>query len=310
MNLNDKLPTPTLALDRVGYAKRRRSRALWSAVALVSAAGCGGGGSSEAAGPPTTQPPAPSPTADLVRPANYKLVWSDEFDKAGLPDSAKWAYDTGMNKQGWHNRELQYYSGPRAENAEVRDGRLVITARKESMTQAADWGGQRYTSTRLLTAGKADWTYGFFEVRAKLPCGKGTWPAIWMLGSQGGWPAGGELDIMEQVGSKPTHVFSTTHTTSGSGGNGKGAGTQVADACSAFHTYQMLWTTSEVRFGIDGKQHFVYPNAGTGKAQWPFDAPQFMILNIAIGGDLGGEVDDSIFPVKFEIDFVRVYQAP
>lgn len=273
-------------------------------LASLCLGGCGSGGAAEAA------PAASAPAPDLVLPAGYALVWSDEFDKAGLPDSSKWAYDTGMNKQGWHNREKQYYSAARAENAEARDGKLIITARKEPMSMAADWGGQAYTSARLLTAGKQDWTYGFFEIRAKLPCGKGSWPAIWMLGSQGDWPAGGELDIMEQVGSDPTRVFSTTHTSSGSGGNGAGAATQVSDACSAFHTYQMLWTAQQISFGIDGKTHFIYKNAGTGKAQWPFDAPQFLILNIAIGGDLGGAVDDSIFPIRMEVDYVRVYQAP
>jgi beta-glucanase (GH16 family) len=113
---------------------------------------------------------------------------------------------------------------------------------------------------------------------------------------------------MEQTGREPTKVFSTTHTTSGSGGNGAGASTQVPDACGAFHTYQMNWTAEQIIFGIDGKPHFTYKNAGTGKAQWPFDAPQFLILNVAIGGDLGGVVDDSIFPVRMEVDYVRVYQ--
>ncbi len=255
--------------------------------------------------------PAPlpqAPPATLGVPAGYVLVWSDEFSTNGLPDTAKWAYDTGMNKQGWHNRELQYYSGPRAENAEVRDGKLVITARKEQRPAAADWGGQGYTSSRMLTLGKAEWTYGYFEVRAKLPCGKGTWPAIWMLNSAVVWPAGGELDIAELVGREPTKVFSTVHTTSGSGANGSGAPTEVLDACSAFHTYQMHWTPQQARFGIDGKTHFIHQNAGTGKAQWPFDTPQFLILNIAVGGDFGGAVDDSIFPVRMEVDYVRVYQ--
>ena len=241
-------------------------------------------------------------------PAGYALVWSDEFSGNGLPDPDKWAHDTGMNRQGWHNHEKQYYSGPRAENADVRDGKLVITARKEQMSAAVDWGGQGYTSARLLTAGKADWTYGYFEIRAKLPCGKGTWPAVWMLASQGDWPAGGELDIMEQVGKEPTQLFSTVHTAAGSGGKGSGAATQVLDACSAFHTYQMDWTVRQIRFGIDGKSHFIHTNARAGKDQWPFDAPQFLILNIAIGGDLGGEVDDGIFPVRMEVDYVRVYQ--
>lgn len=278
-----------------------------AAVALSCVVGCAGGGSgSDAPSAPAQAPAATAP--ELVRPADYQLVWSDEFDTPGLPDPAKWMYDTGMNRQGWHNRELQYYSGPRAENAVQRDGKLIITARKESMSSAPDWGGQRYTSTRLNSAGRTGWTYGFFEIRAKLPCGKGTWPAIWMLGSSGPWPAAGELDIMEQTGKDPTRVFSTTHTTAGSGGKGVGAGTQVNDACTAFHTYQMHWTAQQASFGIDGKTHFTYRNAGTGKDQWPFDAPQFLILNIAIGGDLGGEVDDSIFPVQMEVEFVRVYQ--
>jgi beta-glucanase (GH16 family) len=241
-------------------------------------------------------------------PAGYALVWSDEFDQAGLPDPAKWGNDTGMNRQGWHNHEKQYYSGPRAENAEVRDGRLLITARREALRGAADWGGQAYTSARLLTAGKAAWTYGYFEIRAKLPCGKGTWPAIWMLGSQGDWPAMGEIDILEFVGREPTRVFSTVHTTSGSGGHGAGAATDLTDACTAFHDYQLHWTPQQLRFGVDGQTHFVLDNAGKGPSQWPFDAPQFLILNLAVGGDLGGEVDDRIFPVRLEIDHVRVYQ--
>jgi beta-glucanase (GH16 family) len=256
--------------------------------------------------------PAPGPahaSSPLGVPAGYVLVWSDEFSTDGLPDPSKWGYDTGRNKQGWHNRELQYYSGPRAENAQVHDGRLVITARKERRADAPDWGGQAYTSARLLTAGKAAWTFGYFEVRARLPCGKGTWPAIWMLNSAMVWPEGGELDIAELVGREPTQVFSTVHTASGSGGQGSGASTEVRDACTAFHTYQMHWTPRFARFAIDGKTHFTHVNAGTGKNQWPFDTPQFMILNVAVGGDFGGEVDDSIFPVRMEVDFVRVYQA-
>ena len=254
---------------------------------------------------PPKLPPAPS--QPLAVPAGYALVWSDEFSTDGLPDPSKWAYDTGMNKAGWHNRERQYYSPARAENAEVRGGRLVIQARKELMTQAADWGGQRYTSSRLLTKGLSEWTYGFFEVRAKLPCGKGSWPAIWMLNSAVDWPRGGELDIMEHVGRQPGRVLSTVHT-GAAHGKGTGDAAQVPDACTAFHDYQLHWTPQELRFGVDGKVHFVYANAGTGRDQWPFDAPQFLILNIAIGGDLGGKVDDSIFPVRMEVDHVRVHQ--
>jgi beta-glucanase (GH16 family) len=268
-------------------------------LAAVALGACGSGGADQAA----------APAAQLLAPPpGYSLVWADEFDRPGLPDPAKWVYDTGMNKQGWHNKELQYYSRERAENAAVQDGKLAITARLESLSTQPDWGGQRYSSARLITAGKAAWTYGFFEIRAKLPCGKGSWPAIWMLASQGEWPAGGELDIMEQVGSDPAKVFSTVHTTSGSGGNGKGGATQVPDACGAFHNYQMHWTAEQITFGIDGKPHAVYANAKTGKAAWPFDAPQFLILNIAIGGDLGGPVDDTALPIRMEVEHVRVYQ--
>jgi beta-glucanase (GH16 family) len=245
----------------------------------------------------------------LSVPTGYTLVWSDEFSGDGLPDPAKWAYDTSFNHQGWHNHELQYYSRARSENARVRDGKLVLSARKESLSSAADWGGQAYSSARLITQGLREWTYGYFEIRARLPCGKGSWPAIWMLGSQGEWPTGGELDIMEQVGKAPTRVFSTVHSAAGSGGDGAGAAVELADVCSAFHVYQMHWTGQQVRFGVDGKSHFSYLNQGLGKHQWPFDAPQFLILNIAIGGDLGGPVDDAIFPLHMEVDYVRVYQA-
>jgi beta-glucanase (GH16 family) len=267
-------------------------------MALALTACSGVGGVSSMTTTPTT----------IAVPADHVLVWSDEFDKDGYPDATKWVHETGRNKEGWYNNEKQYYSGPRLENARVHDGVLTITARKEARSDQADWGGQAYSSTRLATLGKKDWTYGFFDIRAKLPCGVGTWPAIWMVGSQGAWPAGGELDIMEWVGSKPERMFSTVHTTSGSGGNGKGADAPVADACNTFHNYQMHWTAQQVIFAVDGKVHFIYKNPGTGVDAWPFDAPQFMILNVAIGGDLGGMVDDAIFPVQMDIEYVRVYQ--
>jgi beta-glucanase (GH16 family) len=247
-------------------------------------------------------------TAPMTVPAGYALVWSDDFSAEGRPDAAKWSYDTGRNREGWHNHELQYYSRDRPQNAQLRGGRLVITARRETLSSAADWGRQRYTSARLITRGKAEWTYGFFEIRARLACGKGTWPAIWMLGSQGDWPAAGELDIMEHIGHQPGRVFSTVHTAGGSGASGAGAATPVPDACTNFHDYQMHWTTQGIRFGVDGVVHFEYANPGTGSARWPFDAPQFLILNIAIGGDLGGKVDNSIFPASMEIEHVRVHQ--
>ena len=129
-----------------------------------------------------------------------------------------------------------------------------------------------------------------------------------MLGSQGGWPAGGELDILEHVGHEPERMFSTVHTAAGSGGHGAGAARPLPTACSAWHRYQMHWTPQSIRFGVDGVSHFEYRNPGTGADRWPFDAPQFLILNLAIGGDLGGAVDDSIFPRQLAVDYVRVYQ--
>ena len=155
---------------------------------------------------------APPPPETLKPPAGWTLAWSDEFDVDGLPDPRKWANDTYFNKRGWFNHEQQYYAGPRAENAVVHGGRLLITARRETPSAQPDWGGQKYTSARLFTRGLAQWTYGFFEIRARLPCGLGTWPAIWMLGSHGDWPANGELDIMEHIGRNPGRVMSTVHT--------------------------------------------------------------------------------------------------
>ena len=257
---------------------------------------------------------APPPAESLKPPAGWQLAWSDEFDVDGLPDPKKWGNDTTFNKTGWFNHEQQYYSAPRAENAVVRDGKLLITARRETRSAALDFGGQRYTSARLLTRGLAEWTYGFFEIRARLPCGLGTWPAIWMLGSRGDWPANGELDIMEHIGRWPGRVLSTIHTPAGSGAHGVGAAVTVPDSCSAFHRYQMLWTERDITFGIDGVNSLTYPRLDVGAAgaarAWPFDAPQFLLLNVAIGGDLGGPVDDGIFPVTMEVDYVRVYQAP
>ncbi len=256
---------------------------------------------------------APVPvTIDAIAsglPPGYVLAWADEFDVDGLPDPARWDYDTDRNALGWYNNELQYYARDRPENARVSGGRLIITARREALSARADWGGQQYSSARLVTRGKASWTYGFIEVRAKLPCGRGTWPAIWTLGSRGVWPDDGEIDIMEQVGSNPSRVFGTVHTLR-SGGTGTGAAVQVADACTAFHNYQLTWTADAIAIGIDGVEIYRYPNPRAGTASWPFDAPQFLLLNLAIGGDLGGSIDDAIFPVTMEIDHVRIYQVP
>lgn len=241
-------------------------------------------------------------------PAGYSLVWSDEFDDAGLPDAAKWQFDTEANKTGWYNNELQYYAANRLDNSRIAHGVLSIVARHEALAEAADFGGQHYTSARLITRDRASWTYGFFEVRAKLPCGAGTWPAIWMLGEEGSWPDGGEIDIMEQVGNDPDMVFSTLHNRATAGTSGDGGGLTLATACTQFHNYQLQWTTDALLLSVDGQPIHSYRKAEKGKDGWPYDRPQYLLLNLAIGGDMAGEVDDSIFPAAFEIDYVRVYQ--
>jgi beta-glucanase (GH16 family) len=284
---------------------------------LASLAACGGGGAADsgaAAVSPPVQAPVPVPAPVVGALPGWTLVWSDEFDRDGLPDASKWDYDTERNRLGWYNNELQYYARARPENARVEGGRLIITARRESLTTAPDYGGQRYTSARLLTRGKADWTYGFFEIRAKLPCARGSWPAIWMLGSGGVWPDDGEIDIMEQTGQNKSEVLGTIHTRAynyfnGSLGVGQGARTPLADACTAFHNYQLTWDADRITIGVDGSNYFSYTNPKTGNTSvWPFDRPQFLLLNLAVGGDLGGAVDDAMFPTELQVEYVRVYR--
>jgi beta-glucanase (GH16 family) len=241
-------------------------------------------------------------------PAGYRLVWSDEFDLPGLPDATRWAYDTDRNRLGWWNNERQYYAAARFQNSVVDGGKLIITARREALSQLPDWGGQAYSSARLITRGKAAWTYGFFEIRAKMPCGTGTWPAIWMLGAGGVWPDDGEIDILEHVGRTPGEFLGTVHTPI-TGGSGNGSRTALPSACTAFNDYQLHWTADEIAIGVNGTVYHRYRNPRTGRAAWPFDAPQYLLLNIAVGGTLGGAVDDSIFPRTLEVEHVRVWQA-
>ena len=225
---------------------------------------------------------------------SYQLVWSDEFNYTGLPDSQKWSYDVGAG--GWGNNELQYYTENRAENAYVEYGQLCITARHET------YSGSDYTSARLVTTNKGDWLYGKIEVRAKLPSGTGTWPAIWMLPTDweyGGWPNSGEIDIMEHVGYEPSKIYGTIHTADYNHtlGTQQGSNLTVNDCETEYHVYSIQWTPNKIEFYVDD-------------TKWPFDKRFHLLLNIAIGGDWGGAqgVDDMIFPAKMYIDYVRVYQ--
>jgi beta-glucanase (GH16 family) len=253
--------------------------------------------------------------------ADWKLVWSDEFDKPGPPDSSRWTFETGFVR----NQEAQFYTAGRAENARVEDGKLVLEARRETWPNPAfkagssRWNEARekadYTSASLTTDGKASWSHGKVAVRAKLPGGRGTWPAIWMLGvnrRQAGWPKCGEIDIMEQVGYDPLTVHANIHTEAYNHARktNKGNKIQVAAPDREFHEYSVEWDTSEMRFAVDGKVYFTYANEKTGVAAWPYNQPFYLILNVAVGGSWGGRegIDETAFPRRMEVDWVRVWQ--
>ncbi|HTL18531.1 MAG TPA: glycoside hydrolase family 16 protein [Patescibacteria group bacterium] len=262
----------------------------------------------------------------LVGPASagdWKLIWSDEFDKPGLPDPARWNYEEGFIR----NNEAQYYTKNRPENARIENGTLVIEARKEHFQNPSydpnvqgKGSGRRnrqfaeYTSASLTTRGKASWKYGRIEVRAKLPPGRGTWPAIWTLGtnSQAGWPGCGEIDIMEFVGFDPGIIHANIHTRKYNHvkKTGKGDQIRVPDAGEAFHVYALEWTSEKLDFFVDDKKYFTYANEGSGEDAWPYDKDQYLILNLAIGGAWGGAkgIDESCFPQRYYIDYVKVYQ--
>jgi beta-glucanase (GH16 family) len=256
--------------------------------------------------PPAQAAPAAAATED----SPWRLVWADEFDTDGPPDPKKWGYDVGGH--GWGNNELQHYTEGRLENARVEDGHLIVEARRDQ------WEGHEYTSARLVTRGRASWRYGRIEVRARLPRGRGTWPAIWMLprGFEFGksvWPDAGEIDIMEHVGYDEGVVHGTVHCRkyySGLG-NQKGAQIQVPDAPTAFHDYALEWYPDRIEVLMDDTLYFTYPNEGTGPDAWPFDKPFYLILNIAVGGHWGGAqgVDPDVYPQRLVVDHVRVYEA-
>ncbi len=244
--------------------------------------------------------PQPGPKPDA---AQWELVWGDEFKYAGKPDPTKWGYDTGGN--GWGNNELEYYTD-RPENARVQDGRLIIEARRE------EYKGRHYTSARLVTHGKREFLYGRIEVSAKLPAGAGTWPAIWLLGVSRpeSWPASGELDIMEHIGRNPCWIHGSAHSLKyyWVKGNQKTGITCIPDAPTAFHEYALEWYPDHLDYFVDNNKYLTVLNEGTGWEAWPFDHPEFLILNIAMGGGWGGRVDDGALPARMEIQYVRVYR--
>jgi beta-glucanase (GH16 family) len=264
--------------------------------------------------PPASEPvPAANPPSTLSQnddgaykpdPAKWQLVWSDEFDKDGPPDSSKWTIE--QNNKGGGNRELQAYTDS-PNNIRVENGNLVIEARKEKS------GGMQYTSGRMNSRGKAEFTYGRIEARIKLPHGRGIWPAFWMLGTGGsGWPRCGEIDIMEYVGYQPGEVHGTVHTGAFNHmkGTQQGNHTTIGDCEDQYHVYAVEWYSKGMRFFVDGQHYFTFARQGDDDDKWPFDKPAFIIFNFAVGGDWGGikGVDASVYPQKMLVDYVRAYK--
>ncbi|WP_321280780.1 glycoside hydrolase family 16 protein [Marinifilum fragile] len=239
----------------------------------------------------------------------YQLVWSDEFDYTGLPDSTKWVYDTEGNSQAWGNNELQHYTHAKKENAWVENGVLHITACKESIE------GKEYSSARLNS--KSDWLHGRIEVRAKLPNGRGTWPAIWMMPGgwsfeDGNWPDIGEIDIMEHVGHNAGVIHASAHSKDYQWQKGTQQTTiiKIPDATEKFHSYILEWSEDIMKCYVDDQLYFEYKNEGLGESKWPYTKPFYLILNVAVGGVWGSVkgIDKEAFPQTMEVDFVRVYQ--
>ena len=241
----------------------------------------------------------------------WKLVWADEFNRPGLPDAAKWTYEKGFVR----NKESQYYTQARQENARVENGTLVIEGRKEEYT-APDGTRSHYTAASITTQGTFELTYGRVEVRAKLPRGRGMWPAIWMLGSNiasVGWPKCGEIDILEAVGHEPDKVFATVHWFGAEKGKHASFGGNLPGQKPSedFHLYAVEWFAGRMDFYYDETRYFTYPIEKAGKDDKnPFHKPHYLLMNLAIGGGWGGQkgIDDSIFPQQYVIDYVRIYK--
>jgi beta-glucanase (GH16 family) len=238
----------------------------------------------------------------------WNLVWSDEFTQANgsSPNSAKWAYDTGAS--GFGNNEWQHYT-TRTNNARIEDGKLVIEAIQEN------YMGANYTSARLKTQGKTSWAYGRIEARIKIPRGQGIWPAFWMLGTNitsVNWPSCGEIDILENIGREPTIVHGTVHGPGYSGGDGIGGAYSLpgnAVFADDFHDYAVEWTTNQIKWFVDGVNFFtITPASLPNGTTWVFTQPQFLILNVAVGGNWPGYPNGTtVFPQRMTVDYVRVY---
>jgi beta-glucanase (GH16 family) len=247
-----------------------------------------------------------------MAPPSQPTSFADEFAGQRV-DQRRWRFDTSRNAAGWYNNEKQYYAADRRENTRIERGALVIEARREALSKAKfpDWGGQAYSSAKLVT--RQSLGYGFYEVRAKLPCGRGAWPAIWMVGDDAPWPQVGEIDIMEMVGWDPNVIHATLHSGAFNHrlGTQRGAQKRVAAACTAFHRYQLDWRPDSITIGVDGGAYMRVANDRPGgRAAWPFTRPYPLILNLAVGGDWDGAngIDDRAFPQRMSVDYVRYWK--
>lgn len=237
------------------------------------------------------------------------MLWSEEFNYKGKPDPQIWSYDTKGNAWNWGNNELQYYTDSLAENAYVSNGSLKIIALKDSL------GGKGFSSARLITYHKMNFNYGRLEIRAKLPTGRGIWPAIWMLGTnieEVGWPLCGEIDIMEYVGYQPDSVYGTIHSeTYNHLKNTQKMNSIFIEKPDAFNVYAVEWSSDNISFFCNDVMYNSITRAANDSTakEWPFDKPFYLLLNVAVGGNWGGKygVDDSIFPATMEVDYIRLF---
>jgi beta-glucanase (GH16 family) len=293
-------------------SERSRTNGIAALTLAATLTGCGGGD----AGNPTD-------AAQGVRPAGYSLVWSDEFNSPGALNSTYWTYDLGAPLLGgtvWGNSEQQYYTSDAA-NVRIENGHLLIQpVAGVPMGAPTTQPPLLATSARVKTDKTAFYTalrnqpYGFYEIRADIPCVAGAWPAIWMMGKDGGWPDRGELDIMEWFGryfaAQPDQVQSGVHTADNFGGNSLFGKVSLNGVCQGFHRFQLLWQTDRVAFYVDDRFIFQYNKPVNGNSNnWPFDQPAHLLLNVAVGGNLGGSVNLATIPAMgMKVDYVRVWQ--
>lgn len=234
----------------------------------------------------------------------YELFWSEEFDTDGAPDPNHWNYDLGTGDNGWGNGEAQTYTD-RAENVFVDNGTLKIVAKRENLN------GATFTSARIKSQDKFEFTYGKIEIRAKLPSGGGTWPALWLLGADfetNTWPAAGEMDIMEHVGNRQDVVQAAVHSPSSFGNTQNKGDLTVTGVSDEFHLYELEWTADALKFGVDGNNYYTYNPSSKNDSTYPFNKDFFFILNVAMGGSLGGDIDNAFTEGTMEVDYIRVYQ--